>query len=155
MAVHNWAVNGVISLPYLAVAAAMVLVLGLVALQSLGLVDAGQSATGVRPWVGSLFFAWLFTRLSVRALTRGVVASPGGLRVRRVFMTQEISWCDIDGFRVHVDAHPDQMTWYACVVDGSVRETDRQLPIASASEGKARRYVERLNAALAEHRSSA
>jgi len=143
-ALHNWIVNGVISLPYVVVTAVMLFALVAAALERLD----GSLPSG-------LVFLAGCTVLSARALTRGVVASPAGLRVRRVFRTREIAWCDIDRFVVRVDAHPDQMTWYSCVVEGSGWESDRDLPIASGSPEKAARFVARLNAALAQHRPPA
>jgi hypothetical protein len=157
VALHNWTVNVIISLPYLLLLASGVLLLGVIAFPSLFPIDEAdqQSSTAVRPWVGTLAWVSVFGVLSVRALTRGVVASPRGLRVQRVFRTREIAWCDIDRFQVRVDAHEDQMTWYSCVLEGPGPNPERDLPLASGESGKAGRFVERLNAALAEHRSQA
>ena len=90
--------------------------------------------------------------LSARAITRGVVASTIGLRVQKVFVTRIIAWGDITHIELRVDAGEDQMTWYSPVVVGSFRQSELDLPIASGSEDKATRFVERLNATLARHR---
>jgi hypothetical protein len=156
VALHSWAVNGIISLPYLGLFALGVLLLGTLAFPSLFVSEADQQpSTDLPDWVLTMAWLTLSAVMSVRALTRGVVASPGGLRVQRVFRTREIAWSDIDRFLVRVDAHPDQMTWYSCVVEGSGWETERDLPIASSSPEKAARFVARLNATLAEYRSQA
>jgi len=42
------------------------------------------------------------------------------------------------------------MTWYSPVLEGPFSRTGLDLPIASGSERKAQRYVERLNTTLDE-----
>jgi hypothetical protein len=151
--VHNWFVNLIISLPYLGLLALGVLLLVTLLFPGLFVSEGDQPPPSDLP-DRMLTMAWLTLSavLFVRAVTRGVVATPDGLRVRRVFRTRRIAWGDIDRFRVRVDAHPDQMTWYSCVVDGSGWQTERDLPLASGDEAKAAGFVRRLNQALAEHK---
>jgi hypothetical protein len=154
---HNWIVNGIIALPYLLfLLAPGLLMVGTLALPGLFLSDADQHlSTEVQEWVPVVAWVTFSAVLCGRALTRGVVASPAGLRVQRVFRTREVAWRDIERFSVRVDAHEDQMTWYSCVVEGRGLDLERDLPIASGSPNKAQGFVERLNASLAEHRSQA
>jgi hypothetical protein len=156
-ALRNWVVNGIISLPYLFLAAPTVLILGASTLNSLGLTEVEGLGAGFRDWVALLVTALVFSApfafLAWRALTRGVVASPAGLRVRKVFYTRDIAWCDIDRVRLRTDAQEDRMTWHSPVVEGPCCDTELDLPIASSSERKAQRYIERLNATLARQKA--
>ena len=151
---HNWVVNGIISLPYVCCASPGLLGVVLVALAGLGLVETETTdASGLLgSLAASLVWAGLFAFLSARALMRGVVVTSNGLRVRKVFKTRDIAWRDISRINLRVDRGEEQVTWYSPVLEGPAWKMD--LPIASSSHPKAARYVTRLNATLAEHRGT-